>query len=166
MVDVLRARRIGFRPLALLLSALVAAAVMGQTAFAADISGKWEGKWQECGHHGGPVCATVTKIDCNKYRVCFTGTCHYILPFHHDVIFCVVGQAGDRVLLEGKSVLGHITYRASASCVDFQAEYCCHNKKGRLCLSRCACSAPPVAPCAPLHHGAPPVHAMPLPHGF
>lgn len=126
-----------------------------------DITGKWEGRWQEC-DRSGHACAVVHKADCNKFHVCFTGTCHHIIPFLQDAHFCVVGQAGDCLILEGKSALHLIKYRARASCTSFIVDYCGPHHKGQFILARCGCNGgpPPVAAVSP--YAAPPVYRAPL----
>jgi hypothetical protein len=122
-----------------MLLSLAAFTMMAQAANTPDICGRWQGKWEEC-DRSGHICAHVYKTGCNTYRVCFTGTCHHILPFLHDARFCVVGQNCDRVFMTGSSTLHHIDYRANASCTQFLAEYCCPHHKGRICMTRCGCN--------------------------
>jgi len=163
------ARSFSVRPLAVMFLSVAACALIGQASQAADICGKWEGTWEECGGRGGKVCATITKCDkcgCGTYRMCLTGTCHHVVPFIHDIKFCVVGQSCDRLLLEGKTTIAHITYKGSASCTNFVAEYCGHHHKGRICLNRCGCHTPPPVAVAPYGAPRPPLYGAAPPQAY
>jgi hypothetical protein len=113
-----------------------------QHARATDLTGRWQGCWQDC-RHSGPLRASFCRSDDSHYHVTFTGRFFKVLPFRYTVTLNVTKQEGDKVYLAGESYLGRLfgtfTYDAWATNCDFEANYSSCRYEGRFILHRCVC---------------------------
>jgi hypothetical protein len=117
------------------------------TAAAADLSGKWSGRWEShTTGHSGPLKARFTPMDDTHYRVSFSGRFWKVVPFRYTITLNVVGWSGDSVLLSGQArvpLFGTFTCTAWASDTDFHARYSSRRDAGTFSLER-RCDCPQV----------------------
>ena len=116
------------------------------TSQALDLSGTWEGSWQDFGTgHSGPLRATFVKLDNGSYQVSFSGRFAKIIPFRYTVVLSATEKDG-KVHLSGSSDIsrrrGTFYYNAEATDTSFVSSFQSCKDNGQFCLERCTYCAP------------------------
>ena len=120
---------------------LFSAFLIGSTAFAGELDGRWRhGSWTDAntGHEDVLRGKFRQKSDGN-YRVVFTGRFAKVIPFRFATTLNVVGHDGDKVIMVGESRVmgfGKFSYTAAADGNQFNAQYSSKRWKGEFNLSR------------------------------
>ena len=130
-------------------SALAVAAVIAcfpASSQALDLSGTWEGNWQDFGTgHSGPLKATFTKLENGNYQVDFRGRFAKIIPFRYSVVLNATEKDG-KVHLTGSSDIsrrrGTFHYKAEATDTNFVSSFVSCKDNGQFCLERCTYGSP------------------------
>jgi hypothetical protein len=120
--------------------ALVLSFGMSQPSHGEDLTGAWSGQWESTkSGHKGPLHARFREIDCDHYRVRWSGRFWKVFPFVYSSTLEVTGREDGKVFLSGSQRLlffGTFCYEAEATDCEFTANYSTNRDKGVFTLSR------------------------------